>query len=247
MTPTLPADCRLTVYEAIGSTNEEAKRLAAEGALDKTFVWAREQTAGRGRRGNDWISPPGNLYLSVILRPDCDVATAAQLGFVAALALADAIVARTGAEPRLKWPNDLLIGGRKVSGILVESAGGQGGKVDWAVIGTGVNVASHPENLPAVTSLSALGSHVTVADMVETYANSLLARVAQWRLRGFGVVREAWLDRATGIGTVIRVRLPDREEEGVFEDLDETGALVLVQGSHRQRITSGDVYPAVAA
>jgi BirA family biotin operon repressor/biotin-[acetyl-CoA-carboxylase] ligase len=242
--PDLPAGCRLFTFDSVRSTNEEAKNLAADGADAWTFVIAREQTRGRGRFGNGWVSPPGNLYVSVILRPPCDAAHAAQLGFVAALALADAIAARTGLEARLKWPNDLQIDGRKVSGILVESSATRRSRIAWAVIGTGVNIASHPAELAGATSLRALGRDVAVSDMVESYAGSLRSRVAQWLERGFGPVRTDWLARATGLGDPIRVRLADRIEEGIFENLDDSGALVLAQGSERRIITSGDVFPA---
>jgi BirA family biotin operon repressor/biotin-[acetyl-CoA-carboxylase] ligase len=245
--PDLPSPCRLVAFDTLGSTNEEARRLATDGAPAWTFVWAREQTAGRGRRGNGWISPPGNMYLSAILRPVCAPATAAQLGFVVALALSDAIAVATGLQPRLKWPNDLLIDGRKVSGILIESTGTGAATVEWVVVGTGVNIDSHPVDLAKATDLAEQGARVDVVDMVEAYAAALRARVGQWQEGGFSGVRRDWLDRSSGLGAPIRVRLADREEQGVFEDLDETGALVLVQGARRKLITSGDVFPAGAA
>lgn len=244
--PDLPTGCRLIAYETIDSTSDEAKRLAAAGASDQTYIWAREQTAGRGRRGNRWISPEGNLYLSVVLRPTSSVAVAAQLSFVSALALADAIEACAGVKVALKWPNDLLIDDCKVAGILVESAAGAGGTVDWVVIGTGVNVAPHPTELPRTTSLNTLGFEVDLADLIEAYAEGLRARTTRWSYGGFADTRRAWLARAAGIGQPIRVRLPDREEVGIFEDLDETGALVLAQESGRLIIASGDVFPAEA-
>lgn len=240
--PDLPAPCRLIAHDSLASTNEEACRLATEGADAWTVVSARQQTAGRGRRGNNWLSPPGNMYVSLVLRPDCDVAMAAQLGFVTALALSDAIFRTTGLQATLKWPNDLLLGRRKVSGILVESAGTHGGGVDWVVVGTGVNVASHPETLPDTTDLAAEGANVALNTMIEAYVDSMQHRFAQWQSDGFAVVRRDWLASASGIGDPIRVRLADREEHGVFEDLDESGALVLVQGARRQLITSGDIF-----
>src|SRR5205085_10360435 len=119
----LPAAFRLLSYDRLASTNDEAKRLARDGAAEGTIVWAREQSAGRGRRGRQWIGIPGNLFVSFILRPACPPAAASQLGFVAALALGDAI--GTSAPPsaalRCKWPNDVLINGRKFAGILLES------------------------------------------------------------------------------------------------------------------------------
>ena len=149
-TPELPAFYRLLAYEQIDSTNEEAKRLAAAGAPAGTLVWAGEQLAGRGRRGRGWASPPGNLYVSLLLRPACPPAQACQLNFVAAVALAEAVSALlpAGAGVALKWPNDVLVGGAKVSGILLEASAALDRSIDWLVIGAGVNIASHPADTP---------------------------------------------------------------------------------------------------
>src|SRR5439155_19489702 len=121
--PALPEGFRLRHDATIGSTNDEAKAVARTGATDGTLVWADQQTAGRGRRGRIWLSPPGNLYLSLVLRPECAAARAAQLGFVAALGLGDALAPLVGAtvQLRYKWPNDLLVDGKKLAGILLES------------------------------------------------------------------------------------------------------------------------------
>ncbi len=119
--PKLPPAYQLVALERVASTNDEALRLAAEGAEDGTLVWAREQTGGRGRQGRVWSSPPGNLYFSLVLRPDCAPAEAAQLGFVAGVALGEAIgsVAPPLIDVNYKWPNDLLLNGRKAAGILL--------------------------------------------------------------------------------------------------------------------------------
>jgi BirA family biotin operon repressor/biotin-[acetyl-CoA-carboxylase] ligase len=243
----LPGFCRLVALDSVGSTNEEARNRAVGGCEAWTLVMAREQIAGRGRRGNGWVSPPGNMYLSVVLRPGCDAATAAQLGFVTALALADAVAAMTGLEAKLKWPNDLLIEGGKLSGILIESVGGPGGPVEWVVIGTGLNLVSHPDSVPGATDLAAHGRRVAVDDMVAAYVAALVRREAQWRSEGFVPVRRDWIARATGLHAPVRVRVGGREEHGIFEDLDDTGALVLLKGSQRRLISSGDVFPAGAA
>ena len=144
--PELPSACRLVSYDRLGSTNDEAKRLARTGAAAWTIVTAREQTAGRGRRGRSWIAIPGNLFMTVILRPDCTPQTAAQLGFVAALAVGEAVRAVVPAEVsvRFKWPNDVLLDGAKVSGILLESETTEWGALDWLIVGIGVNVVGHP-------------------------------------------------------------------------------------------------------
>jgi BirA family biotin operon repressor/biotin-[acetyl-CoA-carboxylase] ligase len=145
--PRLPPFFRLLRFETIGSTMTEAKRLAGEGAAEGTLVWAGEQTEGRGRRGRPWVSVPGNLYMSLVLRPGGAAAAAAQLGFAAALAVGEAALRLLPGEARIshKWPNDVLVDGRKLSGILLESAAAADGGLAWLVMGIGVNVASHPD------------------------------------------------------------------------------------------------------
>ena len=121
--PVLPDGWTLVALASVGSTNDEAARLADTGVPEGTVVWSREQTGGRGRRGRHWASPPGNLYTSTILRPACAAPRAAELGFVAALAVAD--IVPVGRPVRLKWPNDVLVDGGKIAGILLESAVGK--------------------------------------------------------------------------------------------------------------------------
>ena len=141
--PVLPDGWRLVALPSVGSTNDAALRLAEGGASEGTFVWAREQTGGRGRRGRSWVSPPGNLYCSTVLRPECPASRAAELGFVAALAVADIVPAER--RIRLKWPNDVLVDGGKIAGILLESSIGQDGLVEHVVAGIGVNVGFAPQ------------------------------------------------------------------------------------------------------
>jgi len=250
--PKLPPAYRLVALETTDSTNEEAKRLADQGAEDGTLVWAKSQTAGRGRRERSWVSPPGNLYFSVVTRPDCPVQRAAELSFVSALALGDAIgsVAPPMCEVTYKWPNDLLFNGRKGAGILLELAlkpdGAEKGQLDWLVVGIGVNVTSYPEDtaFPA-TSLRFEGAtaEVTDAAVLEAFARHLMAWVDRWLEGGFGPVRRVWLSHAAGLGEEIEVRLPKETLSGTFKDLDEEGGLLLglTDGSER-RITAGDVF-----
>lgn len=246
-TPELPAFYRLLAYEQIDSTNEEAKRLAAAGAPAGTLVWAGEQLAGRGRRGRGWASPPGNLYVSLLLRPACPPAQACQLNFVAAVALAEAVSALlpAGAGVALKWPNDVLVGGAKVSGILLEASAALDRSIDWLVIGAGVNIASHPSDTPyPATSLQREGAaDVTAADILRTFAERFLAWYETWRARGFPPVRARWLTSARGLGEPIEVRLERETLQGSFGDLDESGALMLdmTDGTRRQ-ITTGDLF-----
>jgi BirA family biotin operon repressor/biotin-[acetyl-CoA-carboxylase] ligase len=252
-TPELAPFYRLLTVDRIGSTSEEAKRLAATGAPEGTLVWALQQTSGHGRRGRVWVSPPGNLYMSVVLRPDCAAGVAAQLGFVAALAIDDAV--RRWLAPEiavaLKWPNDVLLDGAKVSGILLESELSPDGTPAWVVLGIGINLASAPDgtDYPA-TSLAAKGQpHVTAGAMLETLADAWLAWYEEWRSgEGFAAVRRAWLARAHPPGTPLRVRLEREEMLGRFAGLEEDGALMLDTQSGRLRIGAGDVFfPALRA
>ena len=248
--PQLAPAYRLVTLESVGSTNEEAKRLAEEGAEDGTLVWAREQTAGRGRRGRGWTSPPGNLYLSVITRPDCGLAEAAQLGFVTALGLGDAVgsVVPPMIEVTYKWPNDVLFNGRKGAGILLETKTTPDGAVKWLVIGLGVNLVSHPEdtNYPA-TDLRFEGCppDLDAVRLLEAFSRHFLVWVNRWLGDGFTPLRRAWLNRAEGRGKEIQVRLPHETLHGIFKDLDEDGALLLAMRSGAERrIPAGEVFPA---
>ena len=248
--PPLPPFFHPRHFAEIDSTNDEAMRLAEAGAAEGTLVVARAQSAGRGRRGRTWVSPPGNLYCSLVLRPACAVAAAAQLGFAAALAIADSAshVLPRGAAVSCKWPNDVLVGGQKLAGILLQSrAGGGGSALDWLVLGIGVNLASHPAGTeyPA-TSLAAAGAaEVTPEMFLPILAERLLAWFAAWRApAGFAALRDAWLARAQGLGGPIRVRLPSAEIEGRFAGLDDEGRLVLDGPEGRRRIAAAEIFPA---
>lgn len=247
----LPSPYRLVELDAVDSTNGEARRLAEDGAKDSTLIWAKSQTGGRGRRGRAWASPEGNLYFSILLRPPYPVQSVMQLGFVMANAIADAlaVILPRGAFVHTKWPNDVLVEGRKVAGILMEGQSTSGETFEWVVIGVGINVASHPDasdvETPA-TSLAAEGvgldSH-SVQALLDTLAKRFLAGQATWRNLGFGPIRRAWLVRAKGMGGPVTVRLPNETLSGIFAALDEEGALVLhLDDTPNRRITAGDVF-----
>ena len=131
--------------ESVASTNDEARLLANNGAPDRTVVWADVQTAGKGRRGRNWSSPIGNMYVSLLLRPQCELSRVAQISLVAALGLGDAI-SQFVAPERItnKWPNDVLIDGKKVAGLLLESSSSGAGGTSWVIVGCGVNISSFP-------------------------------------------------------------------------------------------------------
>ncbi len=246
--PRLPPAYRLVALDRVGSSNDEAKSLAEAGAEDGTLVWAGEQLEGRGRQGRNWSSPPGNLYLSLILRPDCTAAEAAQIGFVAALGLGGGVgsVAPPMIEVRYKWPNDVLFNRRKGAGILLESRLDPSGELDWLVLGMGVNVTSFPEDtaFPA-TCLHFEGAppEVDATALLEAFARHFLTWINRWLEDGFAPVREAWLQHAYGLGDKVEVRLPNETLSGRFRDLDDGGALLLELADGRVRtIAAGDVY-----
>ena len=231
--------------ETIGSTNDEARLLAASGETGPIWITADEQTAGRGRRERLWVSSKGNLMSTLLLNPQRPVAECAQLSFVSAIATADAVAHfAPEADVKVKWPNDVLANGRKISGILLESASA-GAEPYFLAIGIGINLAHFPPDteFPA-TSLAALG--VPPPPMIEALGQ-LAADFAKWyevwRRQGFVAIRDAWLVRAAGLGGRIRARLTMEETSGVFEGIDETGALVLRESSERLRtIAAGEVF-----
>lgn len=241
--PKVPDGCHLIAHETIGSTNAEARKLAADGAVDRTVIWAGEQTAGRGRHGRDWSSPPGNLYLSVVCRPDCTVSQAPQLGFVVGVAMAGAIRALSDIPVVLKWPNDLLVEGRKISGLLLESADDGHGHVAWVVAGIGVNVQSHPETLADATNLYAQGAEFSVEDLIEEFLPRLFGLQDSWSRDGFAPIRDQWIAHALPFGTAISVRMPDGAISGHFEGIDASGNMAVRHDGRLDYVAAGDVFP----
>jgi BirA family biotin operon repressor/biotin-[acetyl-CoA-carboxylase] ligase len=244
--PALPDFFTLRHVAVIDSTNDEARRQAAAGAPEGMVVWADRQSGGRGRQGRAWQSPPGNLYCSFLLRPKQPLAEVAQLSFAAALSVCDAVapLLPETMKPRCKWPNDVLVGGRKIAGILLESDA-TNTAVTSLIVGIGINVASHPENTETpATSLAALGATVTADAVLPGLCRSLHAWYRAWRAEGFAPLRAAWLDRAHGLGSDIRVRYGAVETRGRFVDLDPSGALVLANERGTHHITAGAVFPA---
>jgi BirA family biotin operon repressor/biotin-[acetyl-CoA-carboxylase] ligase len=227
----------LVALQSVGSTNDEAARLAEAGAREGTVVWAREQTGGRGRRGRTWASPVGNLYSSTILRPDCLAARAAELGFVAALAVADMVPASR--QVRVKWPNDVMVDGGKVAGILPESSIGADGKAEHVVLGIGVNVSFAPE-LPEMRYHGAcLGGTVEAA--LERLTAALARRLVRWRRDGFAAVRAEWLTKAGPLGLEVDVKLGEELVRGRFAGMDDEGALLLDTAAGPRRIVAGEL------
>jgi len=239
----LPAPFSLISLDSVGSTNDEARRLALSGAAaDLLVVTAREQSAGRGRRGRLWVSPPGNLHCSTLIAIDGNLASAAQLGFVAAIALVDAFRALVPGVPfACKWPNDVLAEGRKCCGMLLEPVG-----AEWLILGIGVDVAQAPppgELVYPATALADLGFTGSADQVLAAFCGAFAPLVHIWRKSGFAPIRQAWLERARGVGDPVVVRLEGETITGLFAGLDGEGALLLDHASEgRRRILAGDVY-----
>ncbi len=249
MTDRWPEGVARHVLARTDSTNAEALRLAP-GLSGPAWIMAREQTAARGRRGRGWAMPMGNFAGTLILRPKGGPAGAAQLSFVAALALYDALGDTCGPAARLaiKWPNDVLLNGGKVAGILLESAGAGVG-VQAVAVGIGVNLAAAPETATlepgAVTPVSVRGE-TGHAVPPEEFLDLLAVAFARWQAQldtfGFAPIRNAWLARAARLGEPIIARTGGTENHGIFEGIDDTGALILKTSSGRQVIPAADVY-----
>lgn len=243
----LPPGFSLVALDEVRSTNDEAKARAAEGAPDGTVVWSRRQRAGRGRQGRAWHSPQGNLFLSVVLRPACEARAVAQLSFVAALAAADLVDGLLpGCQARCKWPNDVLVDGGKVGGILLESALGPRRRVDWVVLGIGVNLVQHPglgAPRPSASLAGAGAAPLAPEEALPRLLAALARRRADWRARGFAGIRSAWLARAHGLGESITIVNGSQRHIGLFEGLDADGALVLVgEDAVRRCLAAGEVF-----
>lgn len=238
------------VLDSVDSTNAEATRRAA--TLDRpTWIMARAQTAARGRRGRAWAMPRGNFAASLVMRPPGDAAAAGLRSFVAALALADALVAVTGRTQgvALKWPNDVLLNGGKLAGILLESAGG-GGRIAHLVVGIGVNLAAAPgraevapDALRPVSLLAETGARVLPDDFLPHLALAFARWEARLLAEGFGPLRAAFLDRAAHRpGAEMRARTGTDVVSGRFETIDATGALVLATSVGARAIAAADVF-----
>ena len=237
------------VLAEVDSTNAEAARMAAE-LTGPTWIMARNQTAARGRRGRGWANPAGNFAATLVLHPSEPPEQAALRSFVASLALYDAIVAATGRAQglSLKWPNDVLLNGGKLAGILLESAG-HGPRLSHLAIGIGVNLRNAPEvgeveagALRPVSLLSETGANVPPQVFLGLLAQAYARHETQFTTYGFGPIRTAWLDRAARLGEVITARTAQMEVTGTFETVDEAGNLVLTTRDTRHAIPAAEVF-----
>jgi len=233
---------RIIYHSRLTSTMDTAHWEAQKGAAGGTVIIAGEQTGGRGRARRTWLSPPGNIALSVILHPD--ISLLHYLIMIASLAVVRSIEAVTGLKPQIKWPNDILINGKKICGILIENEV-KGDQVTYAIIGIGINVGLRPSDIPELSSIATslndeMGRDVSCLDIVRC----LLVEMERLYLilpDGESVYRE-WRDRLVTLGRSVRVEAGNKVLEGIAESVDRSGALILrhTDGSST-RVVAGDV------
>jgi BirA family biotin operon repressor/biotin-[acetyl-CoA-carboxylase] ligase len=239
---------RLEYFSELDSTNtramDEARNIPADVKFLRKWFIAGRQNAGRGRMARPWVSEPGNLYASLLLLDGLTPARAAELGFVAGVALAEALspMLPQVAQPKLKWPNDLLCNGAKVAGILLEATTLPDGRF-VCVIGCGVNCVSHPADTPyPAASLHSLGAAASPAEVFASWSNCFADRYMGWRdAGGFSAIRMAWLSHAAHLGQSISIALNGETIQGIFRTIDEHGRLVLEQPDGFRIIDTGDI------
>jgi len=233
---------RIERFASLDSTSEETKRRALAGDPGRLWIVADRQTQGRGRHGRDWRSPAGNFHGSALVVEPCDTADAPQLGFVAGVAARAACEDFGARGVRLKWPNDLVADGAKLAGILLEGCACAG---RFAVsVGIGVNLASHPDDLPyPATDLATLaGKPVKPREFVERLAARFDEQLAVFaRGAGFAAIRAQWLVAAAGLAAPLRATTPAGAREGLFEGIDARGRLLLRRQDAIETIESADV------
>ena len=232
-------------HTSVGSTNDLAMEHLCQGGKDCHVIIADKQEQGRGRLGRVWVSKPGNLYASLALKDPCEIAKGFQLGFVAALVIRNALLSAGASAETLafKWPNDVLMGGAKISGILIEGSKLSDGSF-VCVIGTGINLADHPPDTPyRATDLAHEGIPISVNDFLPHYLGAWTDALSLFdRGRGFDRVRAEWLTYAKGLGDKIEVRGKDVSRKGIFTGLDGDGRLLLDEDGKVTPVVAGDVF-----
>jgi len=218
-------------YSTVGSTNDEVKRLLGQGACEGTVVRAGQQTAGRGQRGRQWISEPGNLYCSLLLTPQCPLLRASQLSFVIAIAAGETLLPFLAAPGLLayKWPNDILIQEQKIAGILIETESKTGQTADACIIGIGINVHTPPSH--PTYPVTALTCHTKGYIALDSLLSALLDKINHyyhiWQHEGFAPIHHAWEEHAYSLGQNMAIRVGNKEAIGQFIGINQEGALLL--------------------
>ena len=243
--PDLPPGISLISRETVTSTNYEAKLLANDGAPEGTVVWAKAQTHGKGRMNRNWVSKPGNLYSSIIFRPRTSLAQATQIAFLPALALGEVIARYVSVSNySFKWPNDVLLNKKKLSGTLVESGDWSTNESKWLVIGCGVNIANSPTGtqFPATSIFEETKELIPVKDALFCYYQFVYEWYLRWAKEGFSSVRNAWIKHAYGLEEIMTANCGQQSYTGRFIGLDNNGALKIQTDVGLRTIRAADVY-----
>jgi len=240
--PILPPGYRLIARDEVGSTNDEGRALIAAGVAQGAVVWAENQTSGRGRQGREWVSPPGNLYSSIILHPAVEPARLSEIAFVAALAVRDAVSEYLPPEVpvQFKWPNDVMAAGRKIAGILIETERLPDEARTALIVGIGINIVSAPKetDYPA-TSISALARAPKVGRLLSALVAALDRRIDLWIRNGFEAIRREWMRHAYGVGGQVKA---SNGITGIFSGLDDNGAIIIaLTDGEKRHLVSGSV------
>jgi len=225
---------RIIEYQEIDSTNSEAKRIASSNTPVSSILWAHKQSAGRGRYGRVWDSSVGNLYMSILMPLECSVSCASELSFVMGLATYDVVNSLIN-QPNhlsLKWPNDIFIDDNKIGGILLESITHK--NQTWIIIGLGLNLQSSPHDIKHTSSLKEYGINILPKDILALIIDSFKKHHAIWRANSFTHIRKSWLEKAYRLGQEITLGYDTHRVSGVFESIDQSGAIKL-------RLKSGEV------
>ncbi len=242
-------DYHLLAFDELDSTNEEAKRLAKAGGAHGAVVWAKKQTGGKGRLGREWVSQEGNLFVSILLKPERKIPDLSQLSFVASVALIESLVDMFGDSHKLacKWPNDVLLDEKKLAGILLESFPCELDGKQWVVVGVGVNVDSHPSHtqFPSICLTEAGVELVSAKIVLSRFNHHFIECYNEWENKGFAGIRKRWTSYAWGMKKEITARLPDREITGIAQEIDPSGCLVIKDKKGAKHIIhAADVFPA---
>ncbi len=239
-----PEGVGLETHASLPSTMITARERAATGERGPLWIHAQRQTAGTGRRGRPWRDIPGNFSATLLMTPP-DPNQAALRSFIAALALRDAFIEQTGRTDlfTLKWPNDVLLKGRKVAGILLEMQG------QTLTIGIGVNLAATPamdaletNATPPISLREATGVTVTTDEFLASLAMAFQRWETQFLTYGFEPIRTAWLNHAAQLGGIVTARMPNRTESGTFTTIDSTGAIVLQTAKGKLTLPAADIF-----
>lgn len=246
-TANLLNDYHLLSFDELDSTNEEAKRLAKGGGHHGAVIWAKRQTEGKGRLGRSWVSSEGNLFVSILLQPTKPLEEFSQLSFVAAVAAIEALEPLLAGDNKLqcKWPNDIILNGRKLGGILLESFRTEEGKT-WVVVGVGINVDSYPPRtqFPAICLKEAGVELISAKIILSRFIHHFIERYNAWNQKGFTQVRKKWMSVAWGMEQRLSAHLPEGTVEGICLGIDTAGSLTLkLDNGRKQQVHAADVFP----